>query len=492
MAKGQATEPSELALNPSQLSLLKRQIASLRSLNGRLKALANGVKPMPVVNLGSKRGRNVIPQQNNRHGGGRRGKNKAVISGSDTDEQEASDTDEEDEVDDDSDSEDEAELSDSSLSAGKLVGKRGSAQTAPTRRTPRSIGQRPIGKLKETSFDEDSDEDDSDAESNRNAITSRANNREKKGGPSSKKKRKLFVVVGGEPDSSGAQLGVKLATLKPIKGAWTTGDDDALCSICGDGDGTDDNLILLCEGSGCDVAAHQTCYGVDRIPQGEWLCDTCAVKKKKKGAKFQCSICPVQGGALRRVTTFGKVVPVEEGKKGKGKKEKATVPAAAAAAEDTWMHVACALWTPGVSLDDPVKMSKINVSGLTKERVELKCTLCSQAGGAVVQCSYGSCCKGFHVLCGRFAGYQLTFSLDGEPLAFCNVHSRPQYSRVRQAMAEGKDAEEAMEIAAAVGEASEEEGTKGTPERELNEYEKQRQENLERIAKARKALLGGN
>ncbi|KAL4538894.1 hypothetical protein Ndes2526B_g02830 [Nannochloris sp. 'desiccata'] len=459
MAKGQATEPSELALNPSQLSLLKRQIASLRSLNGRLKALANGVKPMPVVNLGSKRGRNVIPQQNNRHGGGRRGKNKAVISGSDTDEQEASDTDEEDEVDDDSDSEDEAELSDSSLSAGKLVGKRGSAQTAPTRRTPRSIGQRPIGKLKETSFDEDSDEDDSDAESNRNAITSRANNREKKGGPSSKKKRKLFVVVGGEPDSSGAQLGVKLATLKPIKGAWTTGDDDALCSICGDGDGTDDNLILLCEGSGCDVAAHQTCYG---------------------------------GGALRRVTTFGKVVPVEEGKKGKGKKEKATVPAAAAAAEDTWMHVACALWTPGVSLDDPVKMSKINVSGLTKERVELKCTLCSQAGGAVVQCSYGSCCKGFHVLCGRFAGYQLTFSLDGEPLAFCNVHSRPQYSRVRQAMAEGKDAEEAMEIAAAVGEASEEEGTKGTPERELNEYEKQRQENLERIAKARKALLGGN
>lgn len=59
-------------------------------------------------------------------------------------------------------------------------------------------------------------------------------------------------------------------------------------------------------------------------------------------------------------------------------------------------------------------------------------------------------------------------------------------------MAEGKDAEEAMEIAAAVGEASEEEGTKGTPERELNEYEKQRQENLERIAKARKALLGGN
>jgi hypothetical protein len=64
---------------------------------------------------------------------------------------------------------------------------------------------------------------------------------------------------------------------------------------------------------------------------------------------------------------------------------------------------------------------------------------------------------------------------------------------MRQAMSEGKDAEEAMEIAAAGGDGDESEGEDGhpTPERELNDYEKQRQENLERIAKARKALLGG-
>lgn len=333
---------------------------------------------MPIVNLGSKRGRNVNPGQNNRHGGGRKGKNKGIISG--TDEEEASDTDEEDDIDDDSDSEEEAELSNSSLSAGELVAKRGSAPTAPTRRTPRSIRHRPVGMLKESSFEEDSDEDDSDAESDGNTTTNGGNIKEKKAGPSPRKKRKLFVVVGGEPSSSGAQLGVKLTTLKPIKGAWTTGDDDALCSICGDGDGTDDNLILICEGPGCDVAVHQMCYGVDKVPEGKWLCDTCAAKKKKKDPKFQCSLCPIQGGALRRVTTFGKVVPAEEGKNGTGKKVAAT----AKAAENTWVHVACALWTPGVSLDDPVKMNNINVSGLTKERVELKCSLCSQAGGAAV------------------------------------------------------------------------------------------------------------
>ena len=103
------------------------------------------------------------------------------------------------------------------------------------------------------------------------------------------------------------------------------------------------------------------------------------MKKKKKNGHYQCAICPIQGGALKKVTTFGKVVPAEEesNKKGKAKNKDE-------AAGDAWVHMACALWTPEVSLDDPVKMSKINVSGLTNERVRLKCTLCSQAGGATV------------------------------------------------------------------------------------------------------------
>jgi hypothetical protein len=364
------------ALTPSQLSLLKRQIASLRSLNSRLKALANGVKAMPVVNLGSKRGRNVNPALNNKQGGGGKGKSRRRVSGSDSDdEKEASDSEEDEDADDNvSDDSEEAELSDSSLSGGKPVGKRASISTAPTRRTPRAIRQRPAGMLKEPSFDEDSDDNDSDGHSDGNTTTNVSGGT--KSAPSPKKKRKLFVVVGGEPNGDGDQPCVQLPTLNPIKGAWTTGDDDALCNICGDGDGTDDNLILLCEGPGCDVAVHQMCYGVAKIPDGEWLCDTCAVKKKKKGAKYQCAICPVQGGALRRVTTFGKVVPAgEEGKKGRGKGKKD---------EDTWVHPACALWTPGVLVDDPMNMSKINVSGLTKARVGLKCTLCSQGGGATV------------------------------------------------------------------------------------------------------------
>jgi hypothetical protein len=110
------------------------------------------------------------------------------------------------------------------------------------------------------------------------------------------------------------------------------------------------------------------------------------------------------------------------------------------------------------------------------------------------QCSYGSCCRAFHVLCGRFAGHELGFTLDGSSLAFCNVHSRPRFLAVRQAMAEGKDAAEAIEAAAAAaagGSGDEGEGDEEDEEEpELNEYEQQRQRNLERIAEARRALLG--
>lgn len=47
------------------------------------------------------------------------------------------------------------------------------------------------------------------------------------------------------------------------------------------------------------------------------------------------------------------------------------------------------------------------------------------------QCAFGTCCRSFHVLCGRAAGQQLTFrATDGEPLAFCELHSRPAFEKM--------------------------------------------------------------
>ena len=51
-----------------------------------------------------------------------------------------------------------------------------------------------------------------------------------------------------------------------------------LCHVCLSGAETVDNQIVLCgDGAttGCDTAVHQKCYGVDAVPEGDWLCDPC-------------------------------------------------------------------------------------------------------------------------------------------------------------------------------------------------------------------------
>jgi hypothetical protein len=53
---------------------------------------------------------------------------------------------------------------------------------------------------------------------------------------------------------------------------------DSVCDVCLEGDWTDDNQIVFCEGKRCPgIAVHQRCYGILRIPEGDlpWLCDVC-------------------------------------------------------------------------------------------------------------------------------------------------------------------------------------------------------------------------
>lgn len=56
----------------------------------------------------------------------------------------------------------------------------------------------------------------------------------------------------------------------------TVEEDDEVCAICSKPDSKPPNQILFCEG--CDIAVHQKCYGVLRIPRGDWLCKDCTQK----------------------------------------------------------------------------------------------------------------------------------------------------------------------------------------------------------------------
>ena len=54
-------------------------------------------------------------------------------------------------------------------------------------------------------------------------------------------------------------------------------DDDAVCGVCFDGTTYDDNAVVFCDL--CNVAIHQRCYGVDKIPEGDFFCDRCLFLK---------------------------------------------------------------------------------------------------------------------------------------------------------------------------------------------------------------------
>ena len=45
----------------------------------------------------------------------------------------------------------------------------------------------------------------------------------------------------------------------------------------------------------CNICVHQMCYGITSIPDGSWLCKTCAL-----GIKPDCVLCPNKGTYSRQ------------------------------------------------------------------------------------------------------------------------------------------------------------------------------------------------
>jgi origin recognition complex subunit 4 len=61
------------------------------------------------------------------------------------------------------------------------------------------------------------------------------------------------------------------------------GEDEIVCAICSRPDSKAPNQIILCDN--CDFAVHQSCYEVSDIPEGEWLCKSCAQEDVLKTPK---------------------------------------------------------------------------------------------------------------------------------------------------------------------------------------------------------------
>jgi hypothetical protein len=175
-------------------------------------------------------------------------------------------------------------------------------------------------------------------------------------------------------------------------------DMDAVCEICLDGEVTPDNQILFCEA--CNVAVHQICYGIEKVPVGDYYCIPCRSLGRDKHYHYDthhlanspqplpicCELCPLPHGAFIRTDVKSK--PGDTNK-------------------DKWVHVVCAKWQGlnFVNIENPDLVEDVTELKIGFRRLGIKCELCQGERGAMNKCSGSdNCKKWFHVTCARAVG----------------------------------------------------------------------------------------
>jgi hypothetical protein len=150
--------------------------------------------------------------------------------------------------------------------------------------------------------------------------------------------------------------------------------DETVCAVCQYDDSYDDNLIIVCDG--CDVAVHQVCYGVKKVPSGPWLCDPCSQGQKRnpKPPAPVCCLCHKKGGAFKTTD------------------------------DSRWAHIMCAIWIPQTCVQNNETMCPIvGIDRVPQETWQMRCDFC-QCQGACIRCSEPGCAHVFHPVCARSNG----------------------------------------------------------------------------------------
>ncbi|CAM9259347.1 unnamed protein product, partial [Choristocarpus tenellus] len=202
-------------------------------------------------------------------------------------------------------------------------------------------------------------------------------------------------------------------------------EEDKECSVCSNPLSCDGDPIILCDGLGCRMAVHASCYGVDNIPKEDWLCEPCVhalsahggdgigsrsssdpkLALNLLGLRPKCALCQHRGGALKQ-SECGQ-----------------------------WAHVVCVLWTPEL-LTRGASVRPITLSTLDADRANLMCSICRGIGDAVVQCAHPPCLKAVHPFCAQRASLLLEEEGVGGGFELrCRMHSEVRRQELEEAEA---------------------------------------------------------
>ena len=169
--------------------------------------------------------------------------------------------------------------------------------------------------------------------------------------------------------------------------------DSVACDICYMPECESDDNIVFCDG--CETVVHQSCYGLNEVPTGSWLCDVCLIESTKP----RCLMCPLPHGAMKKTSCAS-----------------------------GYIHIACALWIDDVTFEDAARREGINIYAKKKPKREHGvCQVCNIFEGAHLFCSKDNCQSSYHVTCAQRAGYRFQVNTSSEDsvkfISYCRKHT---------------------------------------------------------------------
>ena len=191
-----------------------------------------------------------------------------------------------------------------------------------------------------------------------------------------------------------------------------------ICGCCLGTQSNEVNEIVECDG--CGISVHEACYGivgaaddheehdddaaastVSSASTEPWFCEPC---RAGVTTSPPCELCPNVGGIYKR-TDAGR-----------------------------WVHLVCALYTPGVAFAEPERVACVTVFEMSYAQFGRKaCFLCADTKtartGVCINCDAGMCKQFFHASCGHAGGLlsEPAYSSAGDPATATAVATADHY-----------------------------------------------------------------